>query len=150
MLTLHLMRDLIRNASVQEDTRAEAIAVTGDCPPMGMACRAHRLLAWIKRRMRYVPDPRGSEAIILPRYHLAAIRRAGVTHGDCDDAATLVGSLAVSVGLVVRLVAASFLPDQLLSHVWAEAYDGGGWVELDPFRGERFDAQPTRVVIVEV
>jgi len=100
--------------------------------------------------MLYVPDPRGSEAITLPRYHLAAIARNGVSHGDCDDAATLVGALAVSVGLVVRLVAASFMPDKQLSHVWAEAFDGMGWVKLDPFRGERLTLAPTRIVIVEV
>lgn len=144
------MRKLIQRAAVQETTRDVAIAVTGSCPPMGMACRAHRLREWITRRMRYVPDPRGAEAITLPEFHLARIAERGITHGDCDDAATLVGALAVSVGMVVRLVAASYSPTRRLSHVWAEAFDGVDWVDLDPFRSERFDAPASRLIVVGV
>lgn len=95
--------------------------------------------------MVFVPDPLETEAVGWPSFHIQAIREEGNTGGDCDDAAALAGALARSVGRPVRLIVASFRPDRKLHHIWAEGWAGeAGWVELDPFRAERFEGRPTR------
>ncbi len=105
-----------------------------------------RILDYLKRNLRFVPDPVGVEAIATPSFHLLAIQRDGFSAGDCDDAATLAGALARAVGAPVRLALASFRPDRKFHHTWAEGLASGVWVQLDPFRAERTAARPTRLV----
>lgn len=109
-----------------------------------------RILAFLRDRLRFVPDPVGVEAIATPSFHLLAIGKDGVSAGDCDDAATLAGALARAVGAPVRLALASFRPDGRYHHTWAEGLANGAWIQIDPFRSERTAARPTRLSYVGV
>ena len=97
-----------------------------------------------------MPDTREHEILGTPLWHLAEIERDGESAGDCDDAAVLGGALARSVGMRVRVILGSFLPDRRLHHAWSEAETQLGWYELDPFRSERLRGTATRIVPIEV
>ena len=144
------MSRAIRSECSRPDVRDTAARIVRGCGPRGFRCRIRRVLEWVRTRVEYIPDPIGVEAVGLASFHLERIKRDGVSFGDCDCAATLIGSLLRAVGFRVRLAAASFLPDRRLHHVWAEAFDPsrGCWVEVDPFRSERFSDRPTRLVYV--
>jgi len=130
--------------------RAYALNISQWCEPTDARCRLLRIAAFLRRRLRFVPDPVGVEAIGAPSFHLLKIREEGVSAGDCDDAATLAGALARAVGAPVRLVLASFRPDGRFHHVWAEGNASGWWVDMDPFRSERTAPRPTRLRYVGV
>jgi hypothetical protein len=90
------------------------------------------LRGWLATHWRDEPDPWGVELVRSPGVLLGAIGEEGAARGDCDDAAVLGGALAAGAGLPVRLVVAGWGP--AYSHVWAEAWEGGGWAELDVTR----------------
>lgn len=104
----------------------------------------------MKAHLEYLPDPVGVEALGWPSWHIDAIDVRGSSYGDCDDAAALAGALAMAVGARARLVLASYKPDRRLHHIWAEGLSEKGWIEMDPFRSERFTERPTRLVPVLV
>jgi hypothetical protein len=120
------------------------------CAPYDHDCRLERIGKFVADHMNYLPDPVGVEAIGLASWHLKNIRVGGQTDGDCDDAAVLAGTLARCVGRPVRLHVASFLPDRRLHHIWAEARGRDRWIQLDPFRSERFNRPETRTLLIEV
>lgn len=109
------------------------------------ACRARMIQTFVRARMTYTPDPTDVEAVGLASYHLARIANGEQSTGDCDDAAVLVATLANVVGLPVRFAVASFRADRELHHVWAEVQVQGEWRNLDTFRSERLQSEPTRI-----
>jgi transglutaminase-like putative cysteine protease len=147
--TLAVMRNVARGQAALPDVRKVAVAITDGTSPYGGAERARLILDWVKAHLLFVPDPIGVEALTTPQAHLRAINVNGHSNGDCDDAATLIATLARSVGLHTRFVAASFLSSRRLHHVWAEAYDGG-WIPLDPFRKETYNAPETARAVVPI
>lgn len=130
--------------------RQAGIIVRG-CGPYDLDCRAARILRWIRTAIHFVPDPIGIEAVASPAVQLRRILADGATDGDCDDASALAASLARAVGLESRLVLASFREDRRLHHVFAQAKGKRlGWIDLDPFRTERFNRRPTRLIFVRI
>ena len=144
------MRRIARAESLQPAVRDLAARLVGNCAPLSSVCRASRLFEWVRARMRYVPDPTGTEAIGTPTYHLRNVAAHGSTSGDCDDAAVLLAALARAVGLRARFAVASFLPSRRLHHIYAELHAGGRWWDCDTFRSEQWAAAPSRVVRVEL
>ncbi len=147
--TLAIMRSVTQRQAALPEVRDAAINITKGTGPYNGKERARLILQWVKAHLSFIPDPVGVEALTVPDLHLRKIRVEGGTAGDCDDAATLIATLARSVGLSTRFVAASFLPTGRLHHVWAEAYDGG-WIPLDPFRAETFGGTETARKVVAV
>lgn len=147
--TLSIMKLVARRQAPLPNVRTAAISITKDAGPYDGAGRAASILEWVRGHMSFVPDPIGTEALTTPEAHIRSVVVNGSTSGDCDDAATLIATLARSVGLHTRFVAASFLPSGRLHHVWAEAFDGK-WLPLDPFRSERFGGAETNRRIVPV
>jgi transglutaminase-like putative cysteine protease len=130
--------------------RGAALELVATCGPKDDACRASRIYALVKSRMRYVPDPVNVEAFGLASFHLENIANTGQTQGDCDDGAVLVATMATAVGLESRYAVASFRSDRELHHVWAEVKLPQGWYPMDTFRSERLQLEPTRVEYVNV
>jgi transglutaminase-like putative cysteine protease len=124
--------------------------VAAGCGPGEFECQAAALYAYVRTNMVYTPDPEDVETFGTASYHLQNIIERGITAGDCDDAAVLLATMAASLDLQVRFAVASFRPDLELHHVWAEIRTSGGWNQLDTFRSERLNQDPTRVVYVEV
>jgi transglutaminase-like putative cysteine protease len=129
---------------------AVARKVAAGCGPDELECKAAALYAYVRTSMVYTPDPEDVETVGTASYHLQNIVQRGVTAGDCDDAAVLLATLAAALELQVRFAVASFRPDRELHHVWAEIRTARGWNQLDTFRSERLNHEPTRVVYVEV
>lgn len=91
-------------------------------------------------RFRFVPDPPGVELLKSPHVMLNEWRLDGTASGDCDDAAILSASLALAMGLPVRWVLLRFAPSGAYRHVYAEAWDGRGWVDFDVTKPLQFPA----------
>jgi transglutaminase-like putative cysteine protease len=94
------------------------------------------ILNWVRVNIRYSRDPRTIEQVKLPHVTL----QTGT--GDCDDLATLIGGLILSLGGSIRFVAGAYRGgptrdgQPVPSHVWVEAFDpSSGWVVLDPVPG---------------
>lgn len=62
----------------------------------------------------------------------------GYATGDCDDAAILSAALALAMGLPVRWVLLGFSPGGAYRHVYAEACQGGRWVDFDVTKPAQF------------
>lgn len=96
------------------------------------------ILNWVRKNIRYTRDPRTIEQVSAP---ISTVQRKT---GDCDDMATLLAALVLSVGGQVRFCAGAFAQSpmgadgkKMPSHVWAEAFDPGSnqWIVLDPVPG---------------
>lgn len=90
---------------------------------------------WVKKYVRYVPDPllgEETELFIAPRYQIKSAVGNRVVAGDCDDHALLLASLLGAIGYQARLVAVNANSDQF-DHVIAEVYSGllDKWIQLD-------------------
>jgi transglutaminase-like putative cysteine protease len=145
-----VIKALIRKEASDPIVRSAVSRIVAGIAPGDNTGRLSRILSWVRANLSYLPDPREVEAVGTPVFHLNNIRVTGSSSGDCDDSAALVGALARSVGRKVRLHIASFRADRRLHHIWAEAQGDRGWVQLDPFRSERFGRKPTRSVLVTV
>lgn len=143
--TIGVMRNAIRRQAADPTVRETAHAIVLGCGPTDSDCRARRIVEWVRRRLAYVPDPIGVEAVALATSHLRRIAQNGVSQGDCDDATVLLGTLARAVGLPVRITVASFRTNRRLHHVWPDLMTGAGWQEADVFRSERFNLSPSRI-----
>ena len=148
--SVRIIQRLIPPESARPVVRAYAALIGQEIAPDDHDGRLLGIRRFVGDHMRYLPDPVGVEAIGLPSYHLEAIRNTGGTAGDCDDAAALTAALARSSGRPVRLAVASFYPSKKLHHIWTEARGSSGWVDLDPFREERFEGRPTRLHLIGV
>lgn len=121
-----------------------------DTGPHDHDTRLRRIARWVADHLRFLPDPAGIEAVTTPAAHIRRIVQSGESVGDCDDAAALAGALAGAVGRRVRLHVVSYRLDRRFHHVFAVAEGSRGWIDLDPFRSERFRPTPTRQEIVTV
>lgn len=144
------MRRAVLAEAATPIVRSWATRATSGCRPYDDGCRAFRILEFLRKHMRFTPDPLGVEAFGTPAFLLSQLAAEGRIYGDCDDAAVLGAALARAVGLRARFAVASFRPDGAFHHVWPEAYAGGAWFEMDPFRSERFGGLPTRSLHVGV
>jgi transglutaminase-like putative cysteine protease len=141
--TLRYMRQLARRP------RPEVVRLAHDSTaglPLDQAVA--RLFQFVRDEVLNRPDPPGCEYLQAPHVTLRN------PEGDCDDKATLLAALLVSIGVGVRFVAIA-LRGRVLSHVFLEAnLPGHGWVALDP-KNPRGSVgwswpYPTRVERVEV
>lgn len=120
------MAGLIRTGATDPSVRSVALALVAALPSRDQVAQAQAIRTFVAGRLRFVRDPRGLELLGDPRYHIAEIRRSGYVQGDCDDAATLSGALAMAVGLPVRLVALGYTPAGPYTHVYTlvDVFDG--------------------------
>lgn len=89
--------------------------------------------SWLRRRWVIKPDPPDVEAIKRPSW----IVYDEDYSGDCDDAATLAGSLCLAYperiyGWTLDLVAIRMPTEDDFSHVWLSCDDGRFHVDIDP------------------
>ena len=148
--SLAVMRQMIIAAAPHPTIRRRAAILSRGIAPGDHDARLEAILSWVRANLSFLPDPVGVEAIASPVFHVQSIEIGGGSAGDCDDAATLLGALARSIGRPVRLHVASFRPDRKLHHVWTDAAGARAWLQLDPFRAERFSGIETRGEVVNV
>ena len=128
--TLGVMRMLTNRAFTHEIIRAQAAHAIAHCPPADKTCQQAVLLSWVKRKMRFVRDPEGVEALHDPVTVAMAIHQGKMPWGDCDDFSMYLAALLKSVGLPATFRAVGF-NGRALSHVYVV---GPGNTKLDPTR----------------
>lgn len=129
--TLRQMGALIDGAATDERIRSQAATVTAHCGKHDFRCRCATLNEWVRRRMVFVPDPEGVEALHDPRMIAKAVAERRLVYGDCDDFSLYLGALLKSVGVPVQLRAVGY-HGQPYQHVYVVC---GGMV-LDPTRDD--------------
>ncbi len=86
---------------------------------------------------RYVNDAVGVEQVQDPQYSIEQIQKHGMAVGDCDDVATLIGSMTRQLGRETEFVVVGFGAPGNYSHVFVRAKEpkSGKWIVLDPVAG---------------
>jgi len=128
--TLSVMRMLVNRSFTHELIRAQAAHAIQHCSPGNRVCQQASLMAWVKRKMRFVRDPEGVEALHDPIAIAIAIQKGQVPYGDCDDFSMYLAALLKAVGLPATFRAVGFNGGSL-SHVYVM---GAGNTKLDPTR----------------
>lgn len=112
----------IRNLAVDITTRGYGTAA--GLRQKDFLGEARRLSDWVRDRIRYVGDIEDVETIADP----VSILKIGA--GDCDDKATLLAALLLSIGHTPRFVALAQTPGQF-NHVWVQDLLDGRWIDLE-------------------
>ena len=105
------MRELAVESSINPRVRAFAIQSIRRCPPLHFPCQLRALTSAIRRRVRFVKDPRTSDLIQAPEFTLSA------GGGDCDCLTTLFAACALAIGWQAYFVLGSARRRDLPSHV---------------------------------
>lgn len=131
-MTLEHMRQFAIDGSKDLAVRAAAIQALdrANAPEHQPFSALGAIYRYVQQRIRFVPDPVGTQAIQSPRATLAF--RAG----NCAQRATLLAAMARSIGipckLAFRVIAANPHYPRSFSHVYVIATVNGKLVPLDP------------------
>ena len=104
---------------------------------------------WVVRSTRYTHDPKHVEMVRDPTASLEEIQSRGVALLDCDDLATLLAALCMSVGMRCWFCTVDFRPcaGDSFSHVFCVAEDPKSKtrIVLDPVAGPKTASMLSRV-----
>ena len=104
---------------------------------------------WVCQKARYTHDPKHVEMVRDPTASLDEIQSRGVALLDCDDLATLLAALCMSVGMRCWFCTVDFRPcaGDSFSHVFCVAEDPKSKtrIVLDPVAGPKTAAMLGRV-----
>lgn len=120
--TLVRMRLLINGAILDPVIRDQAAHATAGCTKGNAACYCAAVLAWVNRKVRYVPDPKGTELLHDPRLIGHAIAGRKDVYGDCDDMSMYLAALLKSIGQQPILRAVGYDGNNF-SHVYVVCND---------------------------
>lgn len=98
------------------------------------------LYYWVCQNIRYVRDIDNVEFVKEPRQVIAT------RTGDCDDMATLLAALLMSIGNRCNFVLASFDNSGMPSHVFVEVVTPSGTRALDPVANRASAEMLSRIV----
>lgn len=133
--TLAVMAEMAQRQKTDPKIRKVADSVTGGVTfPAGTAGRdevATRIWRFIKREIRYVLDPAGTELVQAPDAILKT------RHGDCDGMATLAAAMLAGLGIESGFRAVAWEEKGVYQHVYAiyaptRGEDVAKWHALDP------------------
>jgi len=103
-------------------------------PPRKWEATAKDLFEWTRKNIRYTLDPQNVELF------QSAERSVQVGIGDCDDQATMLSSLLLSVGIPVRLRVIGLKGSKQFQHIYVMAglppHAPAKWLALDASRAE--------------
>ena len=138
--TLSLMAGLTRKGKNALAVRLAAQQLVQPLKQRDYAGEVRRLHAFVRDRIRYVRDIRGTETLQDPD------RTLTLKSGDCDDKAVLLASLLESIGHRTRFHAVGFSPDRF-AHVYVETLLGREWVSLETTEPWEAGRAPTSAVV---
>ncbi len=115
--TLQQMQAMVNRSYLHELIRQQAAQAIRNCQPSDKMCQASSLMIWVQRKMRFVKDPVGVEALHDPIMIARSIAQGGVPYGDCDDFSLYLATLMKSVGMPASFRAVGFNGGHL-SHVY--------------------------------
>jgi len=122
--TLEIMVKIVLQYRSNPVVRVTAQSLVKDCANRDRVCQVRELHAFVRDRIKYLPDVRDVETIQTPDYTL----RMG--SADCDDASVLMASLVESVGFQSRFLAIAVRGGGF-SHVSSQVMLGTHWVNLE-------------------
>ncbi len=123
--TLREMARLAREYSKHPRIRQTAELIVAPLPGKQFRAEAVAIFDEVRNAIRYTRDAHHFETLSTP------VRVLDVRVGDCDDMATLLAALLLSVGHPVRFVAIGQSRGEV-SHVYLETKIGPHWLALDP------------------
>lgn len=139
------MRRFAHKGKADVEVRQQAEDIVKNLAQGDYASEALALYYWTCQHIRYIRDIDNVEFLKEPRQVL----ETGT--GDCDDIATLLAAMLMSIGNRCRFVLAGFKAGGPPSHVYVEVYTPGGWVALDPVAnretGDMLTRERTRIEV---
>lgn len=123
--TIRAMRGLVNLWRTDPGMISLAVSTIFLQPSKDSASELTAIFEYVRDHIRYTRDVLDVETLNTPPMTVA--RRVG----DCDDKATLLATLAESVGYPSRFVMAAFHDSPGFSHVWVQLLDDSGWVDAD-------------------
>jgi hypothetical protein len=79
---------------------------------------------FVKKHIRYVKDPVGTESLQAPDMMIRMMKDVGYAMGDCDDMALLTAALLMSVGIRPRFRAVRYKEGQgNFNHIYVVVYE---------------------------
>jgi len=103
-----------------------------DHPDNDTAGAVDKFLIFVKKTVRYMPDPDGMEYVTSPIELLSRWLKKETVMGDCDDHVLLLDALCLSVGIPARPVGIQLPGSGWFNHVISQVFINGRWVDLDP------------------
>ena len=123
--TVRAMRALVDARKGTPEILQAACSIIWHTPERDELSEVEALHAWVRDTIRYVRDVHALETLTDPVVVMA--RRVG----DCDDQATLLATLAESVGYPTRFVIGAFAARGAWDHVWLQVFAAGAWIDAD-------------------
>lgn len=127
--TLSKIAGLVNASILDPVIRDQAALAMSGCSKGDKTCQSASMLAWVNRKVQYVPDPTGVELLHDPRLMARAIAGNRRVYGDCDDMSGYLAALLKSVGRAPTLRAVGYM-NRPLSHVYVVCDN----MRLDPTR----------------
>jgi hypothetical protein len=128
--TLSHMQRMVNRVFTSEVIRMQAASAIQHCSSHDKTCQCASLLAWVQRKMVFIRDPSGVEALHDPLAVANVIQRGGRPFGDCDDFSMYLAALMKSVGLPATFRAVGYMGKNL-AHVYVVGPQG---MQLDATR----------------
>lgn len=138
--TVRRMREHVETCKSDPAILNLAVTIIHQFPQHDQAAEVCALHDFVRAHIRYVRDPAGLESLADP---LSTVRR-GV--GDCDDQATLLGTLFEAVGYPTRFVLAGY-HSRDYEHVYLEVLYNNQWWACDPTMPEAFGWEPDAAIV---
>ena len=131
MNTLELMKRAIEQGSKDPRVRDWATHIIRGVAAKDEMSEAGAIYYFVQQHTHYVKDPTGTEMLQSPAVAFAAWQSGQLPFLDCDDYVILSLSLMRSIGIPVRMRAASYAADKALGHVYGLAYINNQWMPMD-------------------
>lgn len=152
--TLKLMRDYAIGSEGEQSflVRQFAEAVVRQIAPKDYLSEILALYGWAKApQFRYTNDALHVEQVKSPQRILMEVQTMGSSLVDCDDTATLLAAMALTLGRRVQFVVAGFGAPGVFTHVFTRIQEPRSreWIIVDPVAGTRDAEMANRVAHVE-
>ena len=137
--TIAKMSDIIRRYSSDPKIIMLSRAITKSCRSRDALCEARRIFKFVKKRVRYVYDPPGTEFLQDPVSFLGLSddkKLNKIRSGDCDDFSIAIGALLRSIGHNPQLVIVRDYGMSGYHHVFVRDPLDTGAVILDAIRDD--------------
>lgn len=115
---------------------------------------AQALFDWMRRRIEFRPDPRGTEYLRHPDRIIQEIVRSGRAEADCDDQTMLSAAMLRELGYEPVIVTARTDPEGDYRHVYAGLrqpfHAPNEFIAFDPQECDRVGQNPDGIAAVTV
>lgn len=156
--TLRLMIDYALGKEGEQSfmVRQAAESVVRSVPPKDYLSEILAIYGWAKSpKFRYTNDAYHVEQVKTPHRILTEVSSGGTSLVDCDDIATLIAAMALTLGRRCQFVVVGFGAPGVFTHVFTRVQEPRSkeWIAVDPVAGSRdvqMSKQVTQVDFVEV